>query len=147
MWVAYDYEGEISNPALYTHTYSSKSDGTEFYFVKNSEVSETVPHYVKVTDPTVIVPPADETAYHGGGLNLNNPSKSGLFLDGDVFFHEEEYDRKRYVASLSFMDRLKSPRERISSRLIASLNLNNEPSGKAKTYAYKRSEESSIKQG
>ena len=145
--VAYDYEGEISNPALYTHTYSSKTDGTEFYFVKNSEVSETVPHYVKVTDPTVIVPPADETAYYGGGLKLNNSSKSGLFLDGDGFFHEEEYDRKYYKATLSFMDRLKGRRERISRRLIASLNLDNDPSGNAKTYAYKSSEESSIKQG
>ncbi|MDY6470578.1 MAG: hypothetical protein SPK70_05885, partial [Succinivibrio dextrinosolvens] len=94
------------------------------------------------------VPPADETAYHGGGLKLNNSSKSGLFLDGDdVFFHEEEYDRKHYVASLSFMDRLKRPREKISPRLIASLNLDNEPSGNTKTYAYKRSEEASIKQG
>ncbi|MBQ9221138.1 hypothetical protein, partial [Succinivibrio sp.] len=63
------------------------------------------------------------------------------FLDGDDgFFHEEKYDRKRYVASLSFMDRLKIPREKISPRLIASLNLENAPSGKAKTYAYKRSE-------
>ena len=139
--VAYDYEGEISNPAVYTHNYSSKSDGTEFYFVKNSEVSETVPHYVKVTDPTVIIPPADETAYHGGGLKLNNPSKSGLFLDGDDgFFHEEKYDRKRYVASLSFMDRLKIPRERISRRLIASLNLKTEPEDRTKKYASRKAE-------
>ena len=138
--VAYDYEGEISNPALYTHTYSSKADGTEFYFVKNSEVSETVPHYVKVTDPTVIVPPADGTAYHGGGLNLNNPSKSGLFLDGDGLFHEEEYDRKHYVASLSFMDRLKGRREKISPRLIASLNLKTEPEDRTKKYASRKAE-------
>ena len=138
--VAYDYEGEISNPALYTHNYSSKADGTEFYFVKNSEVSASVPHYVKVTDPTVIVPPADETAYHGGGLKLNNPSKSGLFLDGDGLFHEEEYDRKRYVASLSFMDRLKGRREKISPRLIASLNLKTEPEDRTKKYASRKAE-------
>lgn len=139
--VAYDYEGEISNPALYTHTYSSKTDGTEFYFVKNNVVSESVPHYVKVTDPTVVVPTsADDIAYHGDNLKLQDKSSLKGLTDGDSLFKDEKYDRKHYKATISFFNRVKSSRERISRRLIASLNLENAPSGKAINYAYKRSE-------
>lgn len=145
--VAYDYEGEISNPALYTHTYSSKEDGTEFYFVKNNLVSESVPHYVKVTDPTVVIPPsADDIAYHGDNLKLQDKSSLKGLTDGDSLFKDEKYDRKHYKATISFFNRVKSSRESISRRLIASLNLKNAPSGKAKTYAYKRSEKENSSQ-
>jgi len=65
---------------------------------------------------------------------------SGLFLDGNGLFHEEEYDRKHYVATLSFMDRLKGHRERISRRLIASLNLKTEPEDRTKKYASRKAE-------
>ncbi|SFS92248.1 hypothetical protein SAMN02910357_02606, partial [Succinivibrio dextrinosolvens] len=131
----------ISNPGLYTHIYSSKSDGTEFYFVKNNEVSDSVPHYVKVTDPTVVIPtPADEIAYNGDNLKLSDKSSLPKMPEGDSGYKREKYDRKHYKATMSFLNRVKPHREKISRRLIASLNLENSPSGKEKTYAYKRSE-------
>lgn len=156
--VAYDYEGDISEPALYTHTYSSKEDGTEFYFVKNNEVSVSAPHFVKVTDPTVIVPSTEDISYHGDNLKLYEKPLYGDISDVRSQFKDEnyygkfkvemydgklkddKYECKRYKATLSFMDRVKINRERISPRLIASLHLEHEPSERAKTYAYKRSE-------
>jgi hypothetical protein len=60
--------------------------------------------------------------------------------EGDSGYKREKYDRKHYKATMSFLNRVKPHREKISRRLIASLNLENSPSGKEKTYAYKRSE-------
>ena len=138
--VAYDYEGNISEPALYTHTYSSKTEGTEFYFVKNNEASLTVPHYVKVIDPTVRIPATEDISYHGDNLKLYEQPRYVDISDAEPQFKDEKYECKRYKATLSFMDRVKINREMISPRLIASLHLDNEPSERAKTYAYKRSE-------
>lgn len=138
--VAYDYEGNISEPALYTHTYSSKTECTEFYFVKNNEDSLTVLHYVKVIDPTVIIPATEDISYHVDNLKLYELLHYGDISDAEPQFKDEKYECKRYKATLTFMGRVKINRERISPRLIASLHLDNEPLERAKTYAYKRSE-------
>ncbi len=139
--VAYDYDTPIEEIGVYTHSYSSKTDGTQFYFVKNDRASDRADHYVSVIDRTVIVPPQNKETDNGHGLfdGSFNDSKFSLFnsyLHGDDKYQDEDYDHKSYSASLSFYNRIKHRKERISGRLLASLDLNNAPSGGIRTYAY-----------
>ncbi|MBQ3678836.1 MAG: filamentous hemagglutinin N-terminal domain-containing protein [Succinivibrio sp.] len=139
--VAYDYDTPIEETGVYTHTYSSKADGTQFYFVKNDKAADSADHYVKVIDRTIIIPPHNEETDNShmprnGSLTDTEYSLFNSYLYGDDKYRDEDYDHKSYSASLSFYNRIKHSKERISGRLLASLDLNSAPSGGSRTYAY-----------
>ncbi len=145
--IAYSYEGEIKEPGSYFHDYSSKADGTVFYFVKDGALSGTARHSVNITFTPVpktkdsgkgqTVLPSEKQSLHSipediRHLSLNEEETN--LREGQDFQRKTRYSRKNHISVLSFYSALKRNQPLFSESLLTSLNLDGAGSQKNTEY-------------
>ncbi len=142
--IGYDYESEILDPKIYRHTYRSKENGTRFYFVKNGKNSFSEDHNVEIIDRFVPPPVIPDTKEYAISQNRKSSPAFEDYLKSSGRNLDDIYDYKSYRATLSFFNRIKESRPRISNLLLASLNLDNAQSqGTTLAYSGKNQEKNS----
>ncbi len=132
--ITYDYEGDIRDPLLYTHTYESRDDGVRFYFQKGDRSGFTLEHLDTVKDPRIIEEADPSSSFSSSGShNTHTPPYSESEYDKDQPYKNSVYDLVLYQSTLSFYNRLKSARTQVSRGLMTALLQRNTDEVKEKT--------------
>ncbi len=149
--IAYSYDGDISDPGSYFHDYTSKPEGTQFYFVKDGKLSGTARHSINITftplpekkpDTKKNVPAENrKEVKHAVSISesedveeLHSVPEDMLHLSlneeelnlraGQDFQRKNRYSRKNHISVLSFYSAMKGSQPLFAETFLASLNLN-----------------------
>ena len=137
------YTDNILNPGTYSHTLSSKVNGTQFYFVKDNQAKDNILHSVIITrkedqnNNAGVIKPSDSTntpinnnlSQSLTTVNSNNESNNKLLAI------EDRLEKKEYK-NISKEGQVKAIRKGLTDNMImndtflASLDLNSTGDGK-----------------
>ncbi len=146
--IAYSYEGDIANPGSYFHDYTSKPEGTLFYFVKDGRLEGSARHSVNITftplpekksESIKAQPKASDDmprfSLNEEMLNLSLNEEEQNLREGQDFQRKTRYSRKNHISVLSFYSSLKGSHPLFAESLLASLNLDGAQSQKNTEYS------------
>ena len=136
------YTDNVCTPGTYSHTLSSKVNGTKFYFVKDNKSSGSVDHSIIITKKTDI---SNGNANSGNNeINSSNPSNltqmpsysaNNQYIDSVRLTIEDSQKKKEYK-DISKESQVKAIRKGVTDSMImndtflASLDLNDKTNNK-----------------
>lgn len=136
------YTDNVCTPGTYSHTLSSKVNGTKFYFVKDNKSSGSVDHSIIITKKTDV---SNGNANSGNNeINSSNPSNltqmpsysaNNQYIDSVRLTIEDSQKKKEYK-DISKESQVKSIRKGVTDSMImndtflASLDLNDKTNNK-----------------
>lgn len=136
------YTDNVCTPGTYSHTLSSKVNGTKFYFVKDNKSSGSVDHSIIITKKTDI---SNGNANSGNNeINSSNPSNltqmpsysaNNQYMDSIRLTIEDSQKKKEYK-DISKESQVKAIRKGVTDSMImndtflASLDLNDKTNNK-----------------
>lgn len=136
------YTDNVCTPGTYSHTLSSKVNGTKFYFVKDNKSSGSVDHSIIITKKTDV---SNGNANSGNNeINSSNPSNltqmpsysaNNQYMDSIRLTIEDSQKKKEYK-DISKESQVKAIRKGVTDNMImndtflASLDLNDKTNNK-----------------
>ena len=137
------YTDNILNPGTYSHTLSSKVNGTQFYFVKDNQAKDNILHSVIITrkedqnNNAGVIKPSDSSNNqtgnnHNQSLLSNNSSNE---YNNSLLAIEDRLEKQEYK-NISKEGQVKAIRKGLTQNMImndtflASLDLNSTGDGK-----------------
>lgn len=136
------YTDNVCTPGTYSHTLSSKVNGTKFYFVKDNKSSGSVDHSIIITKKTDV---SNGNANSGNNeINSSNPSNltqmpsysaNNQYIDSVRLTIEDSQKKKEYK-DISKESQVKAIRKGVTDSMImndtflASLDLNDKTNNK-----------------
>lgn len=136
------YTDNVCTPGTYSHTLSSKVNGTKFYFVKDNKSSGSVDHSIIITKKTDV---SNGNANSGNNeINSSNPSNltqmpsysaNNQYMDSIRLTIEDSQKKKEYK-DISKESQVKAIRKGVTDSMImndtflASLDLNDKTNNK-----------------